>query len=393
MPDVENKLPYNVKSLAQVSLANDVASEMIVPLLPTFVISVLGMSPAFLGALEGIAESTASILKLVSGWFSDRIRRRKALAVFGYSLSNLMRPLIGLATAGWHVLFLRFMDRVGKGIRTSPRDALLAGEVPDSMRGKAFGYQRAMDNLGAAIGPLLASLLLLLFPDNLRLVFLLSLIPGLLAVAIIWFVVEERRPAADVEIRPAKPEQASPLAGGLPSGAFRTYLLAVVLFTLGNSSDVFLVLRAQEMGVRLALIPILWVVLSLVRAATDTLGGIVSDRIGRRRTILLGWLFYGLVYVGFALASQLWHIWVLFVAYGLYYAMVEGPERALVADLVPSRERGRAYGWFHLSVGIGALPASLFFGLIWKLTGAPAAFGFGALMALAGAIVLLRVRE
>ncbi|MDP8257060.1 MAG: MFS transporter, partial [Candidatus Alcyoniella australis] len=328
----KKKLPRNVRALGVVSLANDAASEMIVPLLPAFVVGVLGLGPAFLGAIEGLAESTASLLKLVSGWYSDRVRRRKPLAVFGYSLSNLLRPLIGLATAGWHVLFLRFFDRVGKGIRTSPRDALLASEVEEGQRGRAFGYQRALDNLGAAIGPLLAAGLLLLFPGNLRLVFVLSIVPGAAAVLILTRYVRERRPEQVVAppVQTQAEVQGSPLAGGVPRGAFRTYLFAVVLFTLGNSSDVFLVLRAQDLGVSLAQVPLLWMLLSLVRALAGTWGGAVSDRIGRRRTIIVGWGLYAVVYLLLGLATTAWHVWALFAAYGMYYALVEGPERALV---------------------------------------------------------------
>ncbi len=387
-------MPENVKALGTVSLANDVASDMIIPLLPAFVTSVLGLGPAFLGTLEGIAESTASLLKLVSGWYSDRLKKRKVLTVFGYGISGLARPLLGLATAGWHVLALRFADRVGKGVRTSPRDALLADTVPAADRGKAFGYQRMMDNLGATIGPLIASALLWLLasvaePARLKTIFLLSLIPGLIAIWILVTRVKEAAPAAPASAAPGQP---SPLAGGIPTGVFRRYLLAVILFTLGNSSDVFLVLRAQNAGVTLALIPVIWMVLNLVKALSNTPGGMLSDKIGRRATILAGWALYGLVYLGFALATKTWHIWALFVIYGLYYGLVEGAERAYVADLVPEAERGRAYGWFHLCVGIGALPASLLFGAIWNWINAPAAFVFGAVMALSAAVMFVRAK-
>jgi MFS family permease len=385
-------LPRTVKALGAVSLANDTASDMIVPLLPAFVTGVLGMSPAFLGTLEGIAESTASLLKLVAGWYSDRIQRRKAFATGGYAISNLVRPLIGLATAGWHVLGLRFADRVGKGIRTSPRDALVAAAVSPQQRGQAFGLQRALDNAGAVAGPLIASLLMLVLHASLRLVFLLSIVPGLIALLILATQVKEgeaARPApAEPAARPAV-SAASPLKGGIPRGAFRVYLLAVLLFTLGNSSDVFLALRAQDLGVPLALIPTIWMLLSLVRALTATRGGQLSDRIGRRPAILAGWFVYAAAYAGFALAREAWHVWALFLFYGLYYGLVEGPERALVADLVPAGQHGRAYGWFHLCVGIGALPASLGFGFLWRAFGAPVAFAAGAVMAFVAAVVLL----
>jgi MFS family permease len=411
-------LPRNVKALGLVSLANDTASDMVIPLLPAFVTGVLGHTAAFLGTLEGIAESTASLLKLFAGWYSDRLRRRKAFALAGYGLSNLVRPLIGIANAGWQVLGLRFADRVGKGIRTSPRDALLAEAVSPEDRGRAFGFQRAFDNVGAVAGPLLAWLLLLAFPGRLRLVFLLSVVPGIEAWIILATRVKEEAPmhgpevgggtppaAAASDTASARPLEAtaiaaaggartsaSPLAGGLPRGAFRTYLFAVILFTLGNSSDVFLALRAQDLGIPLATIPIVWMLLSLVRALTTTPGGQLSDRIGRRPAIISGWFVYALAYAGFAFAREAWHIWVLFLFYGLYYGLVEGPERALVADLVPAEIRGRAYGWFHLCVGIGALPASLLFGLIWREAGAAHAFAFGAVMALLAALALLLMR-
>ena len=370
----------NVKALGYVSLANDVSSDMMIPLLPVFVTTVLHMSPAFLGFLEGLAESTASLLKLVSGWYSDRVRKRKALAVFGYGLSNIVKPLLGLATAGWHVLLLRFAERVGKGVRTSPRDALLAASVTAEERGRSFGFQRAMDNFGATLGPLFAALLLWLFRDNLRLVFFAAAIPGAWAM---WLLIRrvQEVPVAEAAAVAPQPTGPSPLAGGIPTGAFRSYLLAVVLFTLGNSSDAFLVLRARELGVALPLIPILWAVLNLVKALAATPGGRLSDIIGRRWSIAAGWFVYFLAYVGFAFASKTWHIWGLFIFYGLFYGLTEGPERALVADLVPEEQRGRAYGWYHLSIGIGALPASLLFGVLWKYAGAPAAFIVGALFA------------
>jgi MFS family permease len=386
------ELPRNVKALGLVSLANDAGSDMVLPLLPAFVTQVLGLGPAFLGTLEGIAESTASILKLVAGWHSDRIRRRKAFALAGYGLSNLVRPLIGLATAGWHVLLLRFADRVGKGIRTSPRDAIVAAAVGPQQRGMAFGFHRAMDNLGATIGPLCAALLLWLFPGHLRTVLLLSVIPGVAAVLILATRVREARREEAPPPAPA-PAVPSALAGGVPAGAFRTYLAAVVLFTLGNSSDVFLALRAQELGVAVALVPVVWTVLNLVRAFTSTPGGQLSDRIGRRPSIIAGWLLYAAVYLGFGLARSAWQVWALFAVYGIYYGLVEGPERALVADLVASDQRGRAFGWFHLCVGIGALPASLIFGLVWRAHGAGPAFTFGAIMALAASAVLLSVKR
>jgi MFS family permease len=384
-------LPRNVRALGAVSLANDIASEMIAPLLPAFVTQVLGLGPAFLGTIEGVAESTASVFKLAAGWQSDRVRRRKAFALFGYGLSNLVRPLIGLATAGWQVLALRFTDRIGKGVRTSPRDAIVAAAVTPAQRGRAFGFHRAMDNLGATLGPLIAALLLALFPGHLREILILSIVPGVIAVLIMGTQVKEDRPAAAVPA--ARRPDAPALSGGIPTGVFRIYLIAVVLFTLGNSSDVFLALRGTQLGIPIALIPIAWTVLNLVRALASTPGGQLSDRIGRRPAIIAGWALYAAVYLGFGLARSAGQVWALFAVYGLYYGLVEGAERALVADLVGGDQRGRAFGWFHLSVGIGALPASVLFGIIWRSVGAPHAFYFGAIMALAGSLVLLFMKR
>jgi MFS family permease len=302
--------------------------------------------------------------------------------------------LIGLALAGWHVLALRFVDRTGKGLRTSPRDALVAAATGPEQRGLAFGLHRALDSAGAALGQLIATALLLAFAGNLRLVFIVSLVPGVIAMWILIARVRDERLPASPEPLPtsARTDCSSPLAGGLPSGPFRLYLVAVILFTLGNSTDVFLILRAQNLGVPLALVPSLWLVLSLVRAGAALPGGRLSDRIGRRPAILIGWSVYALSYAGFAFAREPWHVWALFALYGLHYGLVEGPERALVGDLVPCEQRGYAYGWFHLCVGMGALPASLLFGLIWQATGAGPAFGFGALMSGLAALMLLIVK-
>lgn len=377
------KLPEQVRALGRVSFWNDVASDMIVPLLPAFVTGALGLAPAVLGLIEGVAEATASLLKLASGWWSDRVKKRKAFALFGYGLSNVVRPLIGLATGGGAVLGLRFADRIGKGLRTSPRDALLAASVDPSIRGRAFGYHRMMDNLGATLGPALAALILWLVPDGLRLVFLLSAIPGAVAMFVLWTRVREPSAPPAVSAEPKKT-----LAGGLPKGAFRSYLLVVALFTLGNSSDVFLALRAEQAGVPVAAIPLLWAGLNLVKALSNQPGGALSDRIGRRATMGLGFAVYAACYAGLALAQSTAAVIAWFLVYGLYHGLVEGPERALVADLVPESERGRAYGWFHMVVGVAVFPASALFGLVWTFAGHAAAFGMGAALAALAAVGL-----
>jgi len=383
-------LTRNVIILGFVSLLNDGASEMIYPLLPVFLTAVLGAGPVALGIIEGIAESTASLLKLTSGYLSDRVRRRKGWIVAGYSISNVIRPLIAIATSWPQVLALRFSDRVGKGLRTSPRDAIIADSTPPEFRGMAYGFHRAMDHGGAIIGPLLATGLLLVLHDtpqeNLKTVFLLSFIPGLLAVCLLFVGLREKpvdgpRPAlsSGFNFRAAW--------AGMPAG-FRKYLAIILAFTLGNSTDAFLLLRAQQLGVSIALLPAIWVALHVVKMGFSVPGGILSDRIGRKKVIVTGWIVYALVYGGFAFASSQWHVWALFMVYGVYFGLTEGVEKALVADFAPVHLRGSAFGLYHLIVGIGALPASLLFGLVWQKFGAAAAFGMGASLAMLASVML-----
>jgi len=372
-------LPVNVLLLGAVSLFNDAASEMIYPLLPLFLTAVLGAGPEALGVIEGVAESTASLLKLASGYLSDRLRARKRWVVGGYLLANLTRPLIGLATSWTGVLLLRFLDRVGKGLRTSPRDALIAESTPPAARGKAFGFHRAADHAGAVIGPLLASLALTVLHDRLRTIFFLSLIPGLAAVAVLAAGVRDVRAAA-------VPPRREPLRIGaawreLPSG-LRRFTLILLLFTLGNSSDAFLLLKARQLGVSIALIPMLWVALHLVKMSSSLPAGMLSDRLGRKWLILAGWSVYAVTYAGFAVVNTVWAAWGLFLVYGLYFGLTEGVEKALIADLAPERLRGSAFGLYHLAIGAGALPASLLFGCVWERYGDPAAFSMGAACAL-----------
>jgi MFS family permease len=372
----------NVLILGLVSLCTDISSEMIYPLLPLFLTKVLGGGPAFLGLIEGVAESTASILKLVSGIMSDRVRRRKKLVLWGYGISALARPLIALAASPLAVLFIRFSDRVGKGIRTSPRDALIADSVDPAFRGKAYGFHRSLDNAGAIIGPLIATLLLTWFVSDLRTVFWLSAIPGGVAVLLIILKVRE------VETGSHRKGDGSFLRI-LPGGRLRTYLLILLLFTLGNSSDVFLLLRAGQLGVTQARIPLLWTFFNLVKMVSTMPFGALSDRIGRRRVIISGWGVYALAYLGFAFATTELHIWLLFAFYGLFYGLTEGVEKALLADIADPSERGAAFGWYNCAIGIGALPASLIFGVIWQRLSPHAAFGFGAFLACLAAVLLL----
>jgi MFS family permease len=385
-PRWQKGLTRNVVILGFVSLLNDGASEMIYPLLPVFLTAVLGAGPAVLGIIEGVAESTASLLKLYSGYLSDRVRKRKGWIGAGYSLSNVIRPLIALSTSWVHVLTLRFSDRVGKGLRTSPRDAIIADSTPTEYRGMAYGFHRAMDHGGAIVGPLAATALLLVYHDDLKTIFLLSFIPGLLAVLLLLVGLKEQQ--GERAGSPAKGSFNFRSAWAEMPAAFRKYLLIILVFTLGNSTDAFLLLRAQQLGVPVALLPAIWVVLHIVKMAFSVPGGILSDRLGRKKVIVTGWLVYALVYAGFGAASLNWHAWALFAIYGIYFGLTEGVEKALVADFAPVHLRGSSFGLYHLVVGLGAFPASLLFGLVWQRFGSTAAFGMGAGLALAASMML-----
>jgi MFS family permease len=385
------RLSPAVVTLGWVSFLTDVASDMIYPLLPGFLTRTLSAGPAAIGLIEGVAEASASIMKMVSGWWSDRLRRRKPLVLTGYAIAAAARPLVGLATSWVQVLAIRFADRVGKGIRTAPRDALLADLVPPEKRGRAFGLQRAMDNAGAVGGPLLAALLLKFVFEDERPVFLLAAVPGLAAVLLVaWLVREAPRAASAPEPSPEKrPAPRSPLPG-----RFWISIAIFVLFTLSNSSDAFLLLKARDSGVAGWQIPLLWAFFHAVKSAAGVPGGALADRIGRTPTISLGWSVYTVSYVGFAFVSTASRVWPLFAFYALFYALTEGAERALVADLVAPEARGRAFGAFHAATGLASLPASLLFGLCWKAFGAQAAFLAGAGIALisTGALLVFRGR-
>lgn len=381
----ENLSNRNIFFLGLVSFFNDFASEMIYPLLPLFLTTVLGAGAAVLGIIEGVAESTAAILKFFSGYLSDKHKRRKPIFAAGYTLSNVVRPLMGAAFAWWHILFLRFSDRVGKGVRTSPRDALLADSAGEEKMGFAFGFQRALDHAGAVLGPLTATLILPLLDNNLRHLFFLSVIPGVIVLVIVFLAVKEVKPSGKVE--------KISLKDGLSSvdGNFKYYLVVVLIFTLGNSSDAFLLLKATDSGISMVHIPILWMVLHIVKTVTSTPGGILSDRIGRKKVIISGWAMYGIIYIAFALTTAASGIWILFALYGVYFGLTEGAERAMVADMVKKERLGTAYGLFNLAVGLGAFPASVAFGFVWSYLGPEYAFFMGAALALISSVMLLKV--
>lgn len=389
-------LPRNVWALSFVSLLNDTSSEIIYPLLPTFLALTLGASPFAIGAIEGIAESTASLLKLFSGYLSDRFNSRKLPVFIGYALATVTRPFLSFASNWEQVLLVRLTDRVGKGIRGAPRDALLAAEVPFEKRGLAFGFNRAADHLGAVFGPLIASILLWIYAVNPQIptvteyqnVFLWASIPIVIGLFVIVFFVKEDgkdKVAAEAETVPIK------LSLKEFDGNFKRFLLVIALFTLSNSTDAFLLLRAGEAGIAPALLPILWMFLHFSKVISSLIGGSLSDKFGRKKLIFSGWILYALVYLGFAFINEAWQAWALFLVYGVYFGLTEGAEKALVADLVPAKKRGTAFGLYNLAFGITVFPASLLLGGIWSWFGAPTAFIFSSILSILAAIFLLTV--
>lgn len=362
---------------------------MIYPLLPLFLSSVLGAGALALGVIEGVAESTAAFLKVVSGIWTDRTRRRKPLIVAGYGLSGSVRPLIGLATAWPAVLALRFTDRIGKGLRSSPRDALIADSVEPARRGEAFGFQRMMDHGGAVLGPLVAAGLLSIEHLSLRHVFLLAALPAVAVMLILLGGVHEP-PAAPA--RADAPEPRSLLSWKLFPPDFVRLLAALAVFTLGNSSDAFILLRLNDAGVPAAAVALLWSLHHVLKVGASALGGRWSDRMGRRPLMIAGWSWYAAVYLAFAMVDDPHGLAFIFILYGLYFGMVEPVERAWVVDLVPAERRGSALGLYQGVVGLTALPASLLFGAVWQAAGSAWAFGFGAALAAVASLLLLRVR-
>ena len=371
-------LPRNVLALSLVSLLNDTSSEIIYPVLPAFLALSLGASPFAIGLIEGFAESVASILKLFSGYFSDRFGTRKLPVFLGYSLAAVTRPFLAFVSSWPQVLFVRMTDRVGKGIRGAPRDALIADSVPYKERGFAFGFNRAADNLGAVFGPIAAFALLSIFAANTQnptikeyqQVFLFASVPVVFGLLVIAFFVKDDKKTHSDETPKAPPKFS--LKGF--DGNFKRFLAVIALFTLSNSTDAFLLLRAGQSGITPVILPLLWMTLSVSKVVSSLVGGDLSDRVGRKKLIVAGWLIYALVYVGFAFASEAWHAWVLFIIYGSYFGLTEGVEKAFVADMVPENKRGTAYGLYNLAFGITVFPASLLFGLVWNQFGAPTAF-------------------
>jgi MFS family permease len=389
------RLPRNVVAIGLVSLLNDASSEIIYPLLPVFLAVGLGASATAFGVIEGLAESMASLLKLFTGYLSDRLGKRKWLVVGGYALASFVRPFIGFASNWQQVLAIRLADRVGKGVRTSPRDAMIADTVAIEQRGIAFGFHRAMDHAGAVIGPLVGYVLFALFIANagaptageFKTIFLLASVPAVLAVLVAVFFMRE----SPVQVsHGAQPPKLS--LRGFDSN-FKRFLLILALFTLSNSSDGFLIRRATDSGVSITHVLLLWAAHHGTKVLSSLFGGDLSDRLGRKRLIVSGWILYAAVYAGFAFVSHQVSVWILFLIYGIYFGLAEGAEKALVADLVQPEQRGTAYGLYNLAFGITVFPASLLMGMIWDWKGPTAAFLISAVMgATAAALLLLFVK-
>lgn len=392
------RLPRNVWVMSATSLLNDISSEMLLNLIPFFLANILGVRTAVIGLIEGIAETTASLLKIYFGALSDKFGKRKPFATVGYALSALTKPLLYFASAWGWVLGVRVADRIGKGIRTAPRDALIADSIDETQRGLAFGLHRASDTLGAFLGLGIATFIVwrtqaqaaLLSLDTFKLIVLVSIIPGVLGVLVLMFgAVEVVGTSKSTEIKRLSLKEMDP--------RFKYFLFVLVLFTLGNSSDAFILLRGQERG--LNILHVMGMSLTFNAIYTVFAGplGAWSDQVGRRRLMLIGWLAYGLVYLGFAFSQTGWQVWALFGLYGLYYAATEGAARALVADLVPPAQRGGAYGLYNAAIGLTVLPASLIAGLLWQGVGSWHGFGpgapffFGALMALLAGVLFARL--
>jgi MFS family permease len=381
-------LSPTVRALGVVSLLADVSSEMVYPVNPVFITKVLGAPPWVIGIIEGLAESTASILKLYSGWLSDRFRKRKPFAVAGYALGAIGKPLMGVSTLWEHVLGARFLDRLGKGLRTAPRDALITENCPQQQRGRAFGFHRTMDTTGAVLGPLIGFAFLQIWDDprQLRWIYTVAFIPGLLAVLVLWRYVREDAPEVavpKVTERPALPSWRA------LSPAYRQYLLIVALFSVGNSSDAFLLLRAGSVGVQPHHLLLLYALFNTVEAMLGYTVGRHSDRIGRRPLVALGYVVFAIVYLGFAVASHPAAIWGLFLLYGLYYTLTQGVQRALAADLSHADKRGTEIGAFHMVIGVLAFPASVIAGQLYDRVSPAAPFYLGAATAALSAVLML----
>lgn len=371
-------LKGNVLVLGIVSFLNDIASDMIYPLLPLF-ISTIGGTPKTLGIIEGVGETTASLLKLFSGYVSDIFKKKKPLAFLGYFLSNFLRPLYYFANSWLSVFFIRLSDRIGKGIRTAPRDALIANSVSESDRAKAFSFHRSLDNLGALIGPFLAMLLLSIFQNNVRIVFLISIIPAILVIVLMMFVKEDK---TQIDNKKVIFKISDLIILKNFSRRAKLFFFSVFIFTLGNSSDAFLIFRLKQSGVETVYIPMLWGLFNLVKSIGNYPAGVIADNYNKKTVIVIGWLIYAITYLFFGLFESKSAVITIFLLYGLYYSLTEGVERAFLADIVPQEYRGSAYGVYNFAIGISALPASLLFGYLWEKFSYQTAFFTGAVFSI-----------
>ena len=361
----------------------DVSSEMIYPLVPLFLANVLGINKSVIGLIEGIAESTASLLKVFSGWFSDRIGSRKWLMVAGYGVSVLSRPVISLATGWHHVLGSRFIDRFGKGVRGAPRDALIADSTDREFLGRAFSFHRSMDTMGAVVGPALAFYFLWLFSNNYRTVFWLSMIPGVVAVLLIIFFIAEKKSS------PVAPSERPRLTIRHFDWRFRVFALIAAVFALGNSSDMFLILKAQQTGVSIVTIPVLYLTFNLIYSLSAIPAGIAADRFGKKRVILIGFALFAVLYYGFAIATDAKEIWVLFILYGVFMGLTEGIQKAFLATIIPPDFKATAFGVYNTAVGVAMFPASLIGGWLWDHVSPAATFYFGSITAALSAVMFV----
>jgi len=384
-------LPRAVWLLGWVSFATDAASESIYPLIPYFLTTVLGAGAVSLGVIEGAAEAVNSLLKILSGRRADKSRAKRPLVLLGYSVSSAAKPFIAIVTGPIQVFVVRILDRLGKGVRGAPRDAMLASWATPQTRGKVYGVHQAMDNLGAVVGPALATVFLLAYPSHYRTLFALTIIPGAISVLLI-FLIPERDDVDDVRLNPdaAKGAHAEPRTLNpepLPT-RFTRFMVILSIFALGNSTDAFLLLRLTEAAGSPKFIPLMWAGIHVVKSAVSFVSGSWSDRIGRRAVITIGWVVYAIVYAGFAVSTSLTSLLTWFIVYGFYFGFAEGTEKALVADLAPASRRGTAFGIYNAVTGLGALTASIVFGVLWSMFGTAVAFGTGAALAFVATALL-----
>jgi len=381
-------LPRAVWLLGWVSLATDAASESIYPLLPFFLTSVLGAGAVSLGVIEGAAEAVNSLLKILSGRRADTSRSKRPLVLLGYSVSSLAKPFIALATGPFQVFVVRILDRLGKGVRGAPRDAMLASWATRETRGKVYGVHQAMDNLGAVIGPALATVFLIAYPGQYRTLFALTVIPGAISVLLIFLIPEKESVERESVVSAfRRTNEVAASSDALPS-SFTRFMVILSIFSLGNSTDAFLLLRLTEAAGSAKFVPLMWAGIHVVKAGVSFVSGSWSDRIGRRAVISTGWIVYAIVYAGFAFSSTLPALLTWFILYGFYFGFAEGTEKALIADLAPAPRRGTAFGIYNAVTGLGGLAASIVFGVLWTMFGAPVAFGAGAALAFVATALL-----